>query len=218
MTRRPRRPEQGFTLLELIIALSISSIVLIGSFSVLTAMVQNEVEGMRHGSVSSWSLASLVNMNREIEEANALVYPPPGGSASAASFCKNYSRISGAALSSSDPIRYYSYCYDSSANVMRRMEGGGCPGLGTAPPTCGVGAWGTASVVATGVYLNGGNPVFSTESGGGTIRVRYIVGKPTTGAALNEGNGQTNFARPQSLTFDTQLTLEKAVGGANVQD
>lgn len=217
MKNERRRRNAGFTLLELIIALSISSIVLIGSFSVLTSMVQYEVEGMRRGSINGWSLAGLVAMNREIESANALVYPIAGGSANSMSVCTNYSRIKGGSLDGG-ASRTYSYCWDSGVNVLRRMTAAGCPGLGTAPAGCGAG-WGADSVVATGVYLDSfSDPVFATDASGGTIRLRYIIGKPTIGAAINEGNGMTNFATPQSMTFDTRLTMEKAVGGANVQD
>lgn len=217
MTRKRRRADAGFTLLELIIALSISTIVLIGSFSMLSSMVQYEVEGMRKGSINGWSLAALVAMNREIENANVLVYPPPGGSSNAMSVCTNWSRISGASLDGG-AVKVYSYCWDSSANVMRRKTAGGCPAMGSAPAACGV-SWGADSVVATGAYLDSlGDNVFYVDPTGGTIRLRYVIGKPTAGAAVNEGNSVTNFATPQTMAFDTRLTLEKAVGGANAQD
>jgi prepilin-type N-terminal cleavage/methylation domain-containing protein len=220
MTPERRRRQAGFSLLELIIALSISSIVLIGVFSMTTSMIQYEVEGIRKGSVNGWSLASLMSMNREIENSSVLVYPISG----AQDFlvvCDNWSRLmngGAAALTASQPTNIYQFCYDSSSNVLRReTHTGNCPGAGYAPPACSAGSY---NLLATGVYRDTANDAIFTVDGEnlGTIRLRYIVGKPTTGAAINEGNGVTNFANPQSMAFDTRLSLSKAMGAANTGD
>jgi type II secretory pathway component PulJ len=83
-----RRRSGGFSLIELVIAVSLSTIVLIGVFSMMTSMVQLEVAGQRGGTVNAWSLASLVAMNREIEGASVVVYPT-AGTADALVLCSN---------------------------------------------------------------------------------------------------------------------------------
>lgn len=226
MTLKRRRNAGGFTLLELIIALSISSIVLIGSFSMLSSMVQYEVEGMRKGSVNGWSLASLVAMNREIEGASVLVYPTAGGSADALVVCSNWSRLmntTGGAPLGAGPTRIYTYCWDAASNALRRMNppgAGSCPGVGYTPPACTVGSYGSDSLIATGVYRDASNNfIFTADPAtAGTVRIRYTVGKATPGTALNEGNGMTKFVNPQTMTFDTRLTLDKSLGAANTGD
>jgi prepilin-type N-terminal cleavage/methylation domain-containing protein len=227
MSKTPRSHRKGFTLLELVIALALSSIVLIGVFSMMASMVQYEAEGLRKGSVNGWSLASLVAMNREIEGASVLVYPTTGGQDTLV-VCSNWSRLmtggggvintNGGATSS-----FSSYCWDSTSNILRRkVTAGACPNsLGYVPPACTALAYGGASsMMATGVYRDTAlDPFFTADpTSTGTIRIRYIVGNPAAGASPNEGNGLTKFTNPQSMAFDTRVTLDKAVGGGNSND
>ena len=224
----PRR-RRGFTLLELVIALALSSIVLVGVFAMMASMVQYEAEGLRKGSVNGWSLASLVAMNREIEDASVLVTPRTGG-ADTLVVCDNWSRLmnktGGATLMGGASVStVYQYCWDPTVNVLRRMTsqpGGGCPSsLGYALPTCNAATYGAASVMATGVYKDtAGDNIFTADpTSTGTIRIRYTVGNPTAGtAAANEGNGLTNFQNPQTMSFDTRISLDRAVGLGNGSD
>ena len=229
MSRAPRRRRAGFTLLELVIALSLSSIVLIGVFSMMASMMTYEAEGLRKGSVNAWSLASLVAMNREIESASALVYPTTGGQDSLV-ICTNWSRLmnttGGAKISAADPVSLNTYCWESGTNLLRRQVTSGmgqtCPAsLGYTPPACNSATYGGASsVMATGVYRDSGaNFIFTADpTSTGTIRIRYVVGNPSAGVSANEGNGLTNYVNPQTMAFDTRITLDKAVGGANSGD
>ncbi|MFI5347299.1 MAG: type II secretion system protein J [Elusimicrobiota bacterium] len=224
MSRSKRRADAGFTLLELVIALSLSSIVLIGIFNMAASMVQYEAEGMRKGSINGWSLASLVAMNREIEDASVLVYPTTGGQDSLV-VCSNWSRLmntTGGAALSAGVTTIYNYCWDSTANVLRRMTtNANCPAsAGYSPPACNTATYGTGSVMSTGVYRDSAaDSIFTADTvSTGTIRMRYVVGNPAAGAAPNEGNGLTNFTNPQTMAFDTRITLDKAVGGGNGSD
>ena len=230
MTRTSRRRRAGFTLLELVIALSLSSIVLIGVFSMMASMMTYEAEGLRKGSVNAWSLASLVAMNREIEGASVFVYAsasPP----QTLVVCSNWSRLLtasgvGAKISAIDNVTVYNYCWDQANNLLRRSitTGAGvtCPSsVGFAPLACNSAAYGGASsVIATGVFQDSlGDPIFTADpTSTGTIRIRYVVGNPSAGVSANEGNGLTNFVNPQTMAFDTRITLDKAVGGANSSD
>jgi prepilin-type N-terminal cleavage/methylation domain-containing protein len=216
-----RRKCAGVTLIELLVAVSLSSIVLIGVFSMTASMVQYEVEGLRKGTVTGWSLASLVAMNREIEGASVLVYPAAGSGANYLVVCSNWSRIlnnnAGGLLDATSTLTAYFYCYDAASAVLRRMTStASCP-ASYAPPACNAGTFGASSMIATGVYPIGAAPVFAADSAS-TVNLRYTVGKPTAGVDVNEGNGATNLTNPQTMTFDTRITLDKAVGGANIQD
>ena len=58
--------QSGFTLIELVIAVSISSVVLIGLLGIASSMVQFEVESARNGSVTAGTMASITSMNRDM--------------------------------------------------------------------------------------------------------------------------------------------------------
>jgi prepilin-type N-terminal cleavage/methylation domain-containing protein len=225
MKIKRRRARGGFTLLELVIALSLSSIVLIGVFVMTASMVQYEAEGLRKGSVNGWSLASLVAMNREIENASVLVYPTAGGQDTLV-VCSNWSRLmtttGGGPLGPGATTVFY-YCWDSTVNVLRRWAPPtACPASGSfSPPACTAAAYGGASsMMATGVYRDAAlDSIFTADpSSAGTVRIRYVVGNPAAGAAANEGNGLTNFANPQTMAFDTRISLDRAFGSGNGSD
>ncbi|MFI5360460.1 MAG: type II secretion system protein J [Elusimicrobiota bacterium] len=88
--RRRRNSRSGFSLVELIIATVLSGFVLIGTFSLLTNMVTAEVNGMRKGTVTAWTLAGIGAMNADIAGAGALAYPIPGGQANSLVICTNW--------------------------------------------------------------------------------------------------------------------------------
>jgi prepilin-type N-terminal cleavage/methylation domain-containing protein len=234
MTRKAKPANAGFTLLEMVVALSISSIVLIGVFVMLSSMVQYEVEGMRKGSVNAWSLASLVAMNGEIEAANLLAYPRGGSGANTLVVCSNWSRLMSSLGGTMNTLgggamntlgggagvgpTVYSYCWDSTTNVLRRkVVAGACTYTVT---SCDTTSYPGDSLIATGVYQDAANdPIFTADPAfNGSVRLRYVVGNPNAGASPHEGNGMTNFVNPQSMAFDTRLTLDKAFGTANTLD
>lgn len=209
----------GFSLLELIIALSLSSVVLITVFSIAASMVQFEVEGGRKGSVTAWSLASISAMNRDIASASVIEWPNGAGSASdALVLCTNWTRLvngpNGQVLSPTvgpGPTVIY-YCWDSGTNVLRRMVvGGNCPNAGAGPPACTAAAFGAGSVVATAVYKSGVNNVFTVDPAvNNAVHLQFVVGNPAQGQVNSTGGGAAGpvFQNPQSLAFDTRVVLE----------
>jgi hypothetical protein len=83
---------------------------------------------------------------------------------------------------------------------------------------------GADSVFATGVYRNTlstipGDAVFQNDPNMvGTVHLSFTVGNPAEGISQGS-NGQTVMVNPQSVTFDTRLTLEqKATGAADTGD
>lgn len=216
---KTRKGQAGFTLLELILAVSISSVVLITVFSIAASMVQFEVESGRKGSVTAWSLAAISNMNRDIAGASVIEWPNGAGAAdNSLVVCTNWSRNAGGGPPNGgqvasgpgilNPTVIY-YCWDSTGNVLRKMiVGGNCPNVGTAPPACSAAGYGAGSVVATGVYQNAGNWVFITDGAiQNAVHLQFTVGNPNQGT-VNAGGGSAVFANPQSLMFDTRVVLE----------
>lgn len=63
------RGQDGFSLLELIVSLSLSTLVLIGVISMATTAIRNEYVGIKAGQVSGITLTALDAMNRELENA-----------------------------------------------------------------------------------------------------------------------------------------------------
>ncbi|MBI3564677.1 MAG: prepilin-type N-terminal cleavage/methylation domain-containing protein [Elusimicrobia bacterium] len=216
---RIRQNRGGFSLLELIIAMSLSAVVLITVFSIAASMVQFEVEGGRKGSVTAWSLASIANMNRDIASASVIEWPNGAGAAdNNLVLCTNWSRLmappNGAVLSAAvgpGPTVIY-YCWDSATNVLRRMVlGGNCPNVGVGPPACNAANYGAGSVVATAVYQNAGNFLFTVDTSvKNAVRTRYVVGNPAQGQVNSTGGGASGvvFQNPQSMAFDTRIVLE----------
>ncbi|MEQ1919285.1 MAG: prepilin-type N-terminal cleavage/methylation domain-containing protein [Elusimicrobiota bacterium] len=87
------RKSRGFSLIELVISVSLASFVLVGVATIAAQMARNQVDGIRSGTVTGWSVVSYAAMAKEIEDANVLVYPVNNGdSADQIVICKNWSR------------------------------------------------------------------------------------------------------------------------------
>ncbi len=218
------RDDRGFSMLELIVAMSISSVVLITVFSVAASMIQFEVEGGRKGSVTAWSLASIANLNRDIAGASVIEWPNGAGAAdNNLVLCNNWSRSgpmppaaanppNGGTVSSLVGVSVIYYCWDSTSNVLRRMQlPNNCPNVGSGPPACTAAAYGPGSVVATAVYQNGGNWVFTNDATlQNAVHLMFVVGNPAQGQVNSNGGGASGavFQNPQFLAFDTKVLLE----------
>ncbi|MDX6770258.1 MAG: prepilin-type N-terminal cleavage/methylation domain-containing protein [Elusimicrobiota bacterium] len=200
MTRRLLRSRAGFSLTELIIAMLLSSFVMIGIVGISAQMVRFQVEGMKKGSVTGWSLVAITAMNKEIEDGTVLAYPTNAtGAQDTLIACKNYSRVTNAALSASEPILTFGYCYDSTApGYLRRWTTlGSCPAGVPTPPTCST----ISEVVATGVYRDASNNfIFRRADDVGGVQIRYRVGNPTP---------TTNMPMPQTMAFDMKFAMNK---------
>lgn len=214
--RKLLRSRAGFSLTELIISMLLSSFVMIGIVGIASQMVRFQVEGMKKGSVTGWSLVALTAMNKEIEDGSTLVYPTNGtGAQDSLTICKNYTHKTNGFLDGNNDVERISYCYDATApGYIRRNRttctpsgpgtcAGACPALGVAPGACG----GFPEVVATGVYRHNvantafpGNQLFRRADEVGGVQIRYIVGNPTP---------TTNMPMPQTMSFDLKFAMNK---------
>lgn len=220
--RRPpsgRRNASGFTLLEILVATVLSTVVLLGLFNLVTSMTTSEVNSARTGTVSAWSLTGAKAMATDIAGSSTLSYPAPGGTgADYLIVCSNWSpkmNTSGGATLNGGAPKSMQYCFDTTdaapfGNSILRRTTSACPTVPVSP--CTSGNYGTDSIVVTGVYRDAANhAVFYTEPNSqipNAVRVRYSVGNPTANSASAGSNGGTVTGAPVSVPYDTEIILE----------
>lgn len=231
---------KGFTLIELIIAVSLSGAVLIGIMSVTAQMVRFELEGVRKNEVSGWMLLSLNEMNRELENATSLLCPSTygggcaGNSSNVLSGCVNYTRNTASAI---DPdtqkttVAFY-YCRPAAgqyAKMLLRYSQESAPGTAVnarvcpinPTPTCGnaPGAGQTMRVVATNVYgwdgsdpPAGANLLFRRLDDIAGVEARYSIGFSTATSEIHHSAGTAAGAGPNPtfMRFATKIAMNKS--------
>ncbi|MEK7384763.1 MAG: prepilin-type N-terminal cleavage/methylation domain-containing protein [Elusimicrobiota bacterium] len=211
---------RGYTLLEFIIAVALSMVVLMAVFSMMTSMLRFQVEGLKKSTVTGWSLASIMKMNKEIESAGVLAHPTNAVPSDWVVGCTNWSRIltPPAGGSRADPnlnmVVFY-YCYDPATLTMRRLAEESstvpCPASPVALPAC-TAAWGggadqTNDVIAAGITRHSsGALVFARDDSVGGVRLRYAVGEKIFVRVA----GKPDVVNPQYVEFDTSITLSRA--------
>lgn len=229
-----RNAPAGYTLVELLIAITMSSIVLVGIYSIVSTFVNIEVEGVKRGSITGWSLAGIDAMNREIEGANVMVWPTVAlGADDTMTTCMNWSRITagpatggnlnGVGISGGggvgQNVLVYYYCYDSGNKILRRMvtSGATCPAAAAGPACTSAGytggLYGANNVIATSVYRSGAAKVFTRDDALNAVRIRFIVGNPNpTPNTPLAGPNYGNVTNPQTLPMDTRVSLDRPIG------
>lgn len=91
-----RKPNAGFTLIELILSLSLSTFVLMGIVMVAASAMRAHFEQIRKGEANVYTLYSAQQLTRDLEEATYIPpnFPPAGaGGGNVLKGCKNYSPI-----------------------------------------------------------------------------------------------------------------------------
>ncbi|MBI4059884.1 MAG: prepilin-type N-terminal cleavage/methylation domain-containing protein [Elusimicrobia bacterium] len=210
----------GFSLIELVIALSLASLVLVGVGVIAAQTARGQAEGVRSGAVVRGAVMSYAAMSKEIEGANVLAYPSADGAgADALIVCKNWSRAlgapSGGKLDAAAGASVVQYCVDAAdpANLLLRRyadvgDGVICPNPGVPAPCTASpeGEWTETGVVGFRLEKLAGAPnVFTREDRIGGVRVRYAVGRQAASA---------DDPRPKSAPFDFSIVMQKQCGGA----
>lgn len=208
--RRPARRSAGFTLLELVIAISLASIVLVAVVTIAAQMVRFQMEGIRSGTITGWSLVSVTAMGKEIENANVLAWPTTlTPTSDTLIICQNWSRKTGGKIDASATanVTVSYYCYNPTTKIIWRYSNSDpttvtCPAPpNPALPACdGSGTYTEKGVVATNVERDSGASVFTRDDMIGGVRIRYLVGSPTP---------TTNRPKPIYMPFDMKIGLQK---------
>ncbi|MDD5656526.1 MAG: prepilin-type N-terminal cleavage/methylation domain-containing protein [Elusimicrobia bacterium] len=216
MTRR-----RGFTILELVIALSLASVVFMAIVGIAAQVVRWEIESRGRGSNTGWTLLSLQRMNRELQLATVLYCPYrdashfgcPGPESDVLSGCGNYSFLNGSfggANDASQPITAFYYCVgplgSAYAGSLLRYEargiGASCP---MAAPACGEGS---PEVIARRVSrMDPTATYFKRRDDAGGVQVRYVVGSSDRADAQNK-----ELSAPIFTVVDSVVSMSKVYG------
>ena len=223
--------EKGFSLLELIIALSLSVAVLIGVISVATSMVRYQFEEQKKGRVTTQALYGLAQMNKQLENASYLKLPSAAvPTSNVLSGCSNWTMTTpGGArvddfldpdgpgpLTVAENVSNFHYC----------VAPPGCGGSPAAPCTlwrhsngpdnfcnipvvgnCGPGGGGnTEAIVYNSFYrADGGLPFFRRADDVAGVEARYIIGVATATPA---------YPTPQYYKVNARLSMNKSYNNA----
>ncbi len=197
----------GFTLLEMMIAVGLSSMVLVAVVSVSTSMIRTHMDGIRKGTIAGWSSVSFVHMSQEIERANVLVSPTSGAPDSNLLVgCVNWSRqMPGGLMDPSQPLTLFAYCYNPAQKEIwyyTTTVAGVCP---AAPPVIacdGTAAFPTHMQMALNVEMLAPNAtMFTRDDNIGGVRINYVVGEQTPTATR---------PNPVFMPFSVALSMQKA--------
>jgi prepilin-type N-terminal cleavage/methylation domain-containing protein len=230
-----RRRSAGFSLIELVVAVLLASVVLMGSFSLMSTMVTADANAIRSGTVTAWSLAGINMMNTDIAGASALGYPLLGGADNSLVVCtKWFNKVTPPVemMGATGTMDIISYCWDQDPvdlntpfynSFLRRVEphaigsGETCPTT-PYPVTCNHasysavgGLYGTDTIVTTGVYLDPTVPapnfIFTADSKMlNAVRLRYVVGNPAA-SAVSAGSNAGAVAGTPGLVNGTPVSV-----------
>lgn len=218
------RKALGFSLIELVIAISLASFVLVGVFLVAARVVRSQLDGIRSGTVTGWSLVSSQAMAKEIEDASVLAYPqnntPAAGSSSdRIIICNNWSRVLGGKYDTTTNTSVIEYCADADPLnpgyfYLRRYVGLGvaCPSNAqaaayvtctAAAPAPAWGAWTETGVIGfrlAKLLVPARPQVFTRDNSIGGVRISYAIGAQTA---------PTTQPIPKFTPYDFGVTMLK---------
>jgi prepilin-type N-terminal cleavage/methylation domain-containing protein len=200
----------GFTLIELIIAMALSGIVIVGIFGVASQMMRVHVQSAAKGENTNWALMSLDSMQRELSNGTVLYCPYadashagcPGPTSTVLSGCSDYTLSPGVGPLDGNPanVRSFYYCVWSAGTPsgtpwLLHYTGTTCP-ISPAP-VCGAGNF---EVVAQDIYpyTPAQNYYFQRAPAG--VQLFFTIGQPVP---------TSNNPTPSVTRVDTQVTMQK---------
>jgi Tfp pilus assembly protein PilV len=227
MSHRP-----AFTLIELIVALVLSTFVLVAIVGVTSQMLRYGFESGRKSESTNWSLMSLNSMKKELLRGSILISPPPpnGTTSMVLSGCSNWTTNTGFATVMGAPpcvmagankgcpldgnagnVRSFYYCvWSGHADGVPRLLH--YAGTGTCPispmPTCGV--TGGFDVVAHRIYPDAGAAyIFKRDDTKSGVEMQFMVGYGTASVT-----GTPSSAVPTAQHIRTTLSMNKSYGNS----
>lgn len=181
---------RGYTLVELLVAISLSAIVMSGIISVASSVIRYQVEGGTRGDVAGWTLMNLHRMNQELEAATFITTRTTNGLIG----CHNFSRIlkygtESGKYDTTSPITWFHYCAATVSGIQslyryEDLTATTCPDTAKADGiTCGNAPGGalTYALVARRFYHHDegtDNPPFFQMVREG-IEMHYTIGEST---------------------------------------
>ncbi len=167
----------GFSLLEMIIALSISLLAVIAMLDLTTMLLTAQISGQHGLGAQGDALLVLKSLQADIRPATHIESPSPLGIADSLSGCVNDDPQKGAGAAGILVAGQtnWSFYYCVSGGTMYRYVSSGpsalCP---MAPPACGTS--GALTLSAQIAHSAGHGAFFSRQGGGNTIGIDYQTG------------------------------------------
>jgi type II secretory pathway pseudopilin PulG len=223
------KAKPAFTLIELIMALVMSSFVIVGIIGVTSQMARYRMEGGAKSTNTGFTVMSLDRMEKDLQGASVLYCPystlenhsgwDSSGNctqsqSNALSGCSNYSLATlPTGFISGSPTSFY-YCIWCGGSpcatptqtpwLLHYSGSGSCP---ISPvPTCGSGSY---DVVAQNVYPIGANTYyFKRDDAINGVDLMFQIGMST-----GTGTGQDSILTTNAIqTVNTKISMQKAYG------
>ncbi|MBI3553303.1 MAG: prepilin-type N-terminal cleavage/methylation domain-containing protein [Elusimicrobia bacterium] len=221
---------RGFSLIELLIAVSLAVVVMLAIVSVSTNMVRQHLQASHKGEVNGQTLAALDRMNKDIEGASYLFIPttatPTGDTVGG---CYNWeAKFQGSATGgplTNGPITYFLYCVDATrfGNIYRwtgtvascspaptytACTAAGTANGGTNAAELWIAGDGATHGISRSDALSGvGGYYFMKSRVTNGVEVHYIVGNSTPTA---DGAGRPGQYVPHFYKVDTRINMLKS--------
>ena len=184
------KTRRGFTLIELIVATGITSLVFLAIVGVVAQMMRLQIETNQKGGVTGWTLMSLDDMNRQLRQATALYCPNAtygcGPNSQILIACSNYSFAAGGRIVTTDPSPMFGYCVTAASRIPPRslLRYDYAPGCQSPPPMSFLSLVSACpgnanpapyTLVAQNIYQVGTTPYFSRADDVGGVGLNYVV-------------------------------------------
>jgi hypothetical protein len=219
MTAQTAPGRKAFTLVELLIALVLSTFVIMALFGVTSQMMRGHMESSAKAAASGWALMSLDSMQKELANGNVLYCPYVDGShagcsgqtSNVLSGCSDYTLNPNAGLGPSGGpldgvaanVKSFYYCIWSAGTPsgtpwLLHYTGTTCPI--NPEPTCGSGSF---AVVAQGIYPYdpAQNFYFQRADDIAGVRLAFTIGDSTATA---------NNPNPSYTKISTRVPMQKS--------
>jgi len=221
------KARRAFTLVELIIALVLSTFVLVGLIGVTSQMLRYEFESSRKSTSTNWSLMALDQMKRELQQGSVLHIPasPTGTISLVLSGCSNWTKNTTLGYASCNAsgcptdgvaanAKSFYYCVKTAGTpsgtpwLLHYCQGPGCPAAFSScpyppPGSCGAG---TFDVVAQDFYPDSGNAwYFKRNDDIAGVEMQFMVGIGTASVA-----GQPNAQVATAQHIKVKLSMQKS--------
>lgn len=178
------RPPNGFTLMELVVAIALSSMVMIALTTLFLPIVRTQMRSLNDLHSQGDAMTAHRGLLQSLRDASE-IYHPAQGSADWISGCSNYDSTLGAPIDGSAPNRSFYYCVAGGRLYYHSQTGAvgaptACP---MSPPSCAAGTFLAANVSLPAGYNN-----YFVRSARDVIDVHYKV---TYAAGSNASSDMT---------------------------
>lgn len=151
----------GFTLIEMVMALSLSAVALVGVMTLFLPIVSSQAEGYRRVATQSDAFLAHKSLNQSISQASEVYSPAPGSEGDVLSGCSNFDSAKGGPIDAASLNASFYYCVAGGVFYSYAAAPGACPP--PEPRRCGEGS---PTVLANGVSHAAGHGAYFVRPAG----------------------------------------------------